>query len=242
MKQKIKFLYDNEVGEYNKDSITPPQSATKFIPSWYKNMPPLINGAQESGLSPHNKFSTNSTLKGCSPFLDGLSLGYIYELPLDVEFKKEGNNIKVNWRSQEPFITPHSAEQHPGLPAANKDMDFVLKWNFPFSIETPKGYSSLFTHPLNRHDLPFRTFSGVVETDSYVGNVQFPFQLIEDFENNLIIEKGTPICQIFPFKRENWTSENGYISVQEKHTRMFSIHSKIVKSYKNQWWQKKTYQ
>lgn len=241
MKQNIKFLYDNEFGPDYKDLISPPSSAVKLIPDWYKSMPPVINNKKE-GLSPKNKFATNSTLKGCSPFLDGLGLGYIYELPIDIELRKDGDNVVVNWRSNEPFVTTHSIEQHPGLPAANMHMDFVLKWNFPFSIETPKGYSSLFTHPLNRHDLPFRTFSGVVETDSYIGNVQFPFQIIKDFEYNLIIEKGTPICQIFPFKRENWESSHGYISTEEKTKRMFQIHSKIVRSYKNQWWQKKTYQ
>lgn len=241
MKKEIDFLYDNEFGTYYKDLISHPKSATSYIPEWYKSMPSNINSSI-SGLSPENKFATNSTLKGCSPFLDGLSLGYIYELPIDIEFRKEGNNISVNWRDNEKFITTHDEIQHPGLPSQMLDMPFVLKWNFPFSIKTPNGYSCLFTHPLNRHDLPFRTFSGIVETDDYPGNVQFPFQLIKDFEYNLIIEKGTPVCQIFPFKRENWESNRKNISIEEKNKRQFAINSKIVKSYKKQWWKKKTYQ
>jgi hypothetical protein len=242
MKKNIKFLYDNEFGPYYSDIINSPKSAKTYIPEWYKNIPNTIGESKKRGLSPENKFATNSTIKGCAPFLDGLSLGYIYELPIDVEFRKEGDNVIANWRSNEPFITTHSIEQHDGMPPANKHMNFVLKWNFPFSIETPEGYSCFFTHPINRHDLPFRTFSGVVETDMYKGNVQFPFQLIHDFEYNLIIEKGTPICQIIPFKRDEWKSEKSTISVKEKNIRMFNIHSKIINSYKSQWWRKKSFE
>ena len=240
--KKIKFIFDNSVGEQHKNSIKEPLPASNFIPDWYKSMPEKVDNAKKSGLSFQNKFSSNSTIKHCSPFLDGLTSGYIYSLPLDIEFSKDkNNNIVVRWRDEGQFVTEHSKDQHPTLPPAHKDMDFVLKWAFPFIIETPPGYSCLFTHPINRHDLPFRTFSGVVETDLYVASVQFPFQLLVDFDERLIVEKGTPLCQIFPFKRENWESIRDDITIKEQNERMFKLHSKIVRSYKKQWWKKKTY-
>jgi hypothetical protein len=240
--KKIKFIYNNSLGEEYKDIISHPISSTKTIPSWYKTMPERVDNSKKSGISKKNKFASNSTMKHCSPFLDALTFGYTYTLPIDVEFSKdENNNIKINWRNDYPFITEHSKDQHPKLPPAHEEMDFVLKWSFPFVIETPPGYSCLFTHPLNRHDLPFRTLSGVVDTDVYAASVQFPFQLIKDFEENLIIEKGTPVCQIFPFKREDWKSSREDMTIKENHERMFQLHSKIVRSYKTQWWKRKTF-
>ena len=54
--------------------------------------------------------------------------------------------------------------------------------------------------------MPFRTFSGVVDTDMYELGVEFPFQLLNTItEDIFILEKGTPICQVIPFKRESWT-------------------------------------
>jgi hypothetical protein len=238
---KIKFIYDNTVGEYYKDVVDPPKPSSMFIPAWYKDMPERIGNAKKSGISSENYLVSNTTMKHCSPFLDALTFGYTYSLPLDIEFFKDGNAINARWRNDSRFITPHGKEQHPTLPPVLKEMDFVLKWAFPFVIETPPGYSCLFTHPLNRNDLPFRTFSGVVETDAYVGSVQFPFQLAQDFDYNLIIEKGTPLCQIFPFKREDWKSTKSSMSIKEQRERLWSLHSKIVRSYKTQWWKKKRF-
>ena len=78
-------------------------------------------------------------------------------------------------------------------------------WSFDFSLKTPKGYSVLFCHPLNRFELPFQTFSGVVETDEYNQGTHFPFYIKKlNVGEIIIIKKGTPIVQIIPFKRENW--------------------------------------
>ena len=229
-------------GEELKDIINHPTPSANVIPNWYKKMPRLIGSSRKDGLSEKNNNASNATVKQCSPFLDALTFGYMYSLPIDIEFvKDENNNIKINWRSNHPFVTEHSTDQHPNFPPAIKEMNFILKWTFPFVIETPPGYSCFFTHPLNRHDLPFRTFSGIVETDLYPNAVQFPFHLSSDFEERLIVEKGTPICQIFPFKTENWESIRENMTIEEEKRRMFQLMSKIVKSYKYQWWRKKTY-
>jgi hypothetical protein len=61
----------------------------------------------------------------------------------------------------------------------------------------------LFTHPLNRLDLPFRTLSGVVSSDQWTaGFVHFPAVWTdESFEG--VLEAGTPVAQAFPVPREN---------------------------------------
>jgi hypothetical protein len=46
------------------------------------------------------------------------------------------------------------------------------------------------------------TLTGVVDTDAYPLVVLFPFMMKNTFEG--VIEKGTPVVQIIPFKREDW--------------------------------------
>ena len=52
------------------------------------------------------------------------------------------------------------------------------------------------------HDLPFSTFSGIVDTDKHPMCISFPFLIRKDF--NGILKKGTPIAQCIPIKRENF--------------------------------------
>jgi hypothetical protein len=73
-----------------------------------------------------------------------------------------------------------------------------------WSIKTPNGYSSLFTHPINRIDLPFYTLGGIVDTDKWGEAGNHPFVFKNGWEG--IIPKGTPYAQIIPFKRDNWES------------------------------------
>ncbi len=40
---------------------------------------------------------------------------------------------------------------------------FVIKFHNLWTIEAPEGYSLLFTHPVNRFDLPFTTLTGWVD-------------------------------------------------------------------------------
>jgi len=243
---EILFKYTNTLG-VSGFFIEPPTPAKLHVPIWYKNMPNTIDNQKKSGLSVDNNMATNTTVKNCSPFLDGLTSGYMYCAPADIEIRRIDNtNVTFKWRTNDPFITTHQEVQHPGLPSPVEMTDSnnsnVIKWASPFTIITPKGYSCLFTHPFNRHDLPFRTFTGVVDTDSFEIPVQFPFQMIVEVKDILIIEKGTPVCQILPFKRENWSSKVEVEESKEHNRRHFKYVSTIVRSYKKQHWSKKIYE
>lgn len=220
-----------------------PKPAAQSIPKWYKDMPVHMDNEKTTGLNKESVAVSNLTLKGCSPFLDAITSGYMFVLPFDLEFRRnEQNMIGMRWATNNNFISTHGPSQAPGIPTPVGGNDALLKWRPGWRIVTPKGYSSFFTHPINRHDLPFRTFSGVVDTDMYELGVEFPFQLLNTItEEIFILEKGTPICQVIPFKREDWTS--GSIPFDENKNKIsgFKLKSKIVRSYKNQFWQKKTY-
>ena len=220
-----------------------PKPASTALPSWYKKMPLHMDGEKVTALAQSTTDVSNVTLKGCSPFLDGLTAGYMFVLPFDIEFRKKDDGFfDIRWATEVTYVGSHGAEQTPGIPTPMGGSQSVLKWRPRWRIITPKGYSALFTHPINRHDLPFRTFSGVVETDTYSLDVDFPFQILDDkFEDISILKKGTPICQVIPFKREDWKSES--IPADENQTRKsyFDLKSEIVRSYKKKFWQKKSY-
>lgn len=220
-----------------------PMPAAQSIPEWYKKMPVHMDGEKETGLSKTGVAVSNLTLKGCSPFLDALTSGYMFTLPCDLEFRNHpGKGINVRWATNINYIGSHGSDQAPGLPAPVGGEEGLLKWRPGWRAITPNGYSTLFTHPLNRHDLPFRTFSGVVDTDSYPLGVEFPFQLLNTIKQDIfILEAGTPICQIIPFKRDEWRSSTIEFDEQENKKNGFKLKSKIIRSYKNQFWHKKSY-
>jgi hypothetical protein len=172
-------------------------------------------------------------------------MGYVWGCPVDMEVKKvEGDGEPVyyfRWRTNGDFISTHSENQHPGLPTPQGGVNKVLKWEFPYIVTTPPGYSTIFTHPFNRSDLPFVTLTGVVDTDTYPISIKFPFQLLEFQGDSIIIKKGTPLCQIIPIKRESWVSEAGEVDDALDAKNNFEYFSKIVRSYKSRYWHKKEY-
>ena len=79
----------------------------------------------------------------------------------------------------------------------------LVKFTNFWTVALPEGWSMLFTHPLNRLDLPFRTLSGMVSADRWTaGFVHLPaIWTDEAFEG--VLEAGTPVAQAFPVPRES---------------------------------------
>ena len=150
-------------------------------------------------------------------------------------------NINADMKS-----SAHPPFQLEGSPQLKKNFNFpAMKFYNPWRIQTPSGYSCLFTPPLNRVDERFEIISGVVDTDIYEEYINFPFILKKDYllENIKdgkflsIIEKGTPYCQIIPFKRESWKmkiEEGGLGVAGDMFTQKFNW-------YKNKIWHRKIY-
>jgi hypothetical protein len=258
MTLKIEFIEDNEsIGLFN----CPPSPSFKCIPEWYKKMPLLSYNeefAKKNKLPfvkccPFSKDPNipNTSLKNCTPFLDAISTGYTIYFPFDVQFRKIDESIHANhrlWNVGElnKTISTHSIDQVKSLPPLNSinENPLVFKFSSGYRVKTPKGYSTFFTHPINRYELPFITYSGVVDSDKYLSQVNFPFQINYNFKDEndiLIIEKGTPMVNIFPFKRENWKMETIKYSSKIKDKFYFNYFSKIINAYKELCWTKKTY-
>lgn len=212
-----------------------PVPARKSIPIWFKSLLKFAGGEMKTD----GNGNKNATAKACPPFLDALMTGYTIRTEFDLWVTKRENGHFFEWSAGKELVGTHGIEQTTPeqVPAgyARQPYKFSNLWQ----IQTPSGYSTLFTHPLNRYDLPFLTVSGVVETDVYMNTINFPFFIREDFEG--MIPAGTPIAQCIPIRREPWAHELGEADYEQMNIEAIKLRHKWVGGYKSQWWQKKNY-
>ena len=214
--KKIKFQSTDVTVEY-----IHPQPASKFIPEWFRRLPGVNNGIE--------------TIKKCMPFLDTLTTGYVIVLASDVYYDKNG----FQQLSESPQLTNHDKSQIETLELPKEYDEIPYKWINFFVTKTPKGYSTMFTHPLNRVDLPFYSITGIVETDKFPIPVNFPFFMKKDFEG--IIPAGTPIIQAIPIKRDNWKSTVEDKKPYKEPWFVSIMHNPPFGFYKKNFWQRKSY-
>jgi len=213
-----------------------PKPANKCLPEWYKNTPPYAGNKKAP--TPTNNIP--ATIKKCLPVFDAISSGYIIFTPVDIYIQKNENstNFFYQWRLFEDLVRFHPLEQA-DLHPQNKLIEYPKILN-PWSIKTSKGYSCLFLQPMHQ-DLPFTILPGIVDTDKYIAPVNFIFTLNDsNFEG--MIEAGTPLVQVIPFKRDNWTMKIGSKKdIKESlHAKDLSL-SKFFDGYKKFFWEKKQY-
>jgi hypothetical protein len=202
-----------------------PKPASNFIPSWYKEVESYVGGVKK----PNGDGGTTGTIKRCMPVFDAITAGYIITLPADVYVSLKNGEQYFEW-SNFKLVDFHPVNQAPNHPA--KKPHAYAKWINFWAIKTPKGYSTLFVHPMH-HDLPFTILPGIVDTDEYYAPVNFPM-VINDPTFEGLIPKGTPIAQVIPFKRESWSMEfGGEKENKEQETLVRKLKTKFFDGYKS---------
>jgi len=166
-----------------------PRPAHKYIPEWYEELDYELEGGQ-----------FDRTVKSCIPFMEALTIGWIVPVPHDIKLRFGEDGLSITIEKNQEMLAPHEMDQlggdnHPDLPAG------LLKFRTPWIARTPEGYSTLFVPPMNRSEKRWRPYSGIIDTDTYPTNVNAPSLWLEPgYEGT--IEKGTPLLQAIPFKRE----------------------------------------
>lgn len=229
--KRIEFLPKNIETEL---MVERPMPARKSTPEWFTNMPAFRGGKPE--LQDSGEF--NITAKLCTPLADAFGMGYIQTTWADImiEIDEDGG---VRYASAgNPRVLDHRPDPTKKPTDDFHNMEFI--WHGQWIPKVPKGYSVLYTHPLNREDLPFYTYSGVVESDEfyYENSANHPFLLKKGFSG--IIPKGTPMFQMIPFKRDDWQS---FAMPTEDHHEIKASKSrqKFWGGYKELFWKKKTF-
>jgi hypothetical protein len=237
MTKNIKF---NPVTELAALTVPAPKPAENYIPSWFKKMKPFNT---ESPQFNYDRGSVNVTAKKCMPFSDSFSMGYIQETWMDIWIEKEGDQFRFCYPADPKIMSARLLESTNSIfPKIDGFMPNQFTWHPPWWPELPPGYSCILTHPLNQDDLPFRTFTGILDTDSFTicapaSNI--PFMLNENFSG--MIKKGTPMYQIIPFKRENWESSIGNYDHKKQTTIVKRTKQYFWDGYKKLYWKKKQF-
>ena len=231
--------------EYLKRTELLPEPIKLHIPDWFKKLKH----------TPEFK-----TVKGCMPFLDTLTTGYLLKTPLDYRIihnhVKDGErgsffNTILSEKKQLNFMNLNSdgqAHPYPQLGKEcpyvnkNKDLPFYKILN-PWIIKTPPGYSCLFVPPLNNTDDRFSIIPGIVDTDTFPTQINFPFIINGDKYPVLdtVIKMGTPYVQIIPFKREKWKMKIESDTPVKNAKENFFLQFKIINNYKEKFWNKKSW-
>jgi hypothetical protein len=229
--KKVAQVFETETYEPHFPGIEPMRMS---IPQWYKDAEQYIGGKPQ--ISPES----NNALKVCVPFLDSLTTGYAIPLFCDIVVEKVDGKHFFSWRDGDfAPLGSRDKEVAPTLPVPVGHSTTHYSWQLKVALRLPKGYSALITHPLNRNDLPFTTLSGVVDPNFALHGGNLPFFLREDFEG--VLQKGTPIAQIIPFKTEDWV-----LQVTPGLSKEAMVNSKRSRSvisgwYKRTHWKKKSY-
>lgn len=211
--------------------VTP---AKNSMPEWYKKIPKWKN----------NKIfeidkGFNLSVKQCMPFLDSFTTGYTVVLPNDLYITDDNGLPYVSWKDAEfPPSWRNEVADLNLVPSNHYPMEYI--WKTGAAITVPIGYSMLFTHPLNRHDLPFTTLTGIVDGGLVMyqeGSI--PFYIKKGFEG--IIPQGTPIIQIIPFRQENWSSKITKGLLKKGQQNNSKTNALINGWYKKTFWTRKNY-
>lgn len=219
--------------------INPPAPAKNYMPDWYKRLPPFKSGNRPRW--DESTFSANSTAKLCMPFFDTFVTGYIQETWVDIIVEKDGNGGVLLHQSKPDlpiFNIRDNNEIYSGPSEFYSGDNYV--WMTQWEPKTPKGWSTLYMHPMNQFDLPFFTINGVMDTDLWWQGGGLPFYIKKDFEG--IIPKGTPMYQMVFFKRENWKSDFSKYDYDRQLKLDNKVRTRMHSAYKRSIWVKKNYE
>jgi hypothetical protein len=224
--------------------VTPmPRPMTSVIPEWYKKQKNFSNG-ENNPIKAMGRISSEGTYKLCVPLIDTLTSGYVFTLPASILVQNSATDgtyaPHVTWQVGWKVLDSMQPKTHSGYPTPAGFSSFIFRWYTDFKIKTPAGYSCWITHPSHRWDLPFLTINGFVDTDKHPNSLLLPFFIKEGFEG--IIEEGTPIAQIIPFKRDNWKSEKEELSHEVFFIKQNAAKIDYVRTYKKRYWTRKKYE
>jgi hypothetical protein len=199
-KQKITFV--SNIPYISKIEECVPKPMQKTIPDWWKK---TVIG--EPSIAEHDIDFGN--IKNCPSFPDYFSQGYVVPMWTDtiIDFdKKTGDwfwktpSSDFHWEIHPPTQFVDTAQ-----PLVRGDSGYaVFKAVSPWSMITPLGYSVLQLPMFYNFNKDFTVLPGIFASDvEHTLNIQI---LLHSDKKQIVIERGTPIAQYIPFKRNDTLS------------------------------------
>jgi len=234
MTKEIEFV---ALSEYHYEVAPRPVPTSQYLPSWWKNADPYARMPE----NPDGKKivirgqESNATFKKCTPMLDLLTSGYIVPLWAGVTVENIEGNLSINWRVNKQVFDLHGS-QDIDIPDGYSLQQF--KYLNPWIPQLPKGYSLLVIPPVGYPNSPFRCMSAIIDYDSTKHPLSPPVFVKEGFEG--VVEQGTPMMQLIPFKRDDWESSFSFLKEGELTTIIDKyVKGTLVNNYVKKFWTKK---
>lgn len=194
---RIEFICDRE--EYG--AIPDPEPASKHLPDWYRELPHQASGHDER-ISLDDK-----TARKCAPLLDAMTAGWIMKLPYETEVSidRSTKQMQVRSRGSEELATifPWRAVGGEQSDLAYPPIQMNLRW----IVKVPPGYSLFVVPPLNRDEYAdlFQPYAGFIDADKRFNQMNTVLQWQRDYTG--VLDAGTPLVQIIPFRRDGMISQ-----------------------------------
>jgi len=238
MSKNIIFKARNE---FAFETMLRPYPASTNLPDWWRSVGPFVPNEEDpegKNLILKNKV-VNYSFKKCTPMLDALTSGYIIPLWSDVHVRQTKNGPLLTWRSQQEVFLKHGDYSEKVTPPPGYS-NYVVKYMNTWIPITPPGYSVLVTSPFGHRGLPLQAIPAVIDSDKSVLEILPPMWLKDGFEG--IIQKGTPLVQITPFKREDWVADFDYYRGKDHEIlKENTFNTNIISHYIKNIWSKKSY-
>jgi hypothetical protein len=180
-------------GEYAEFCVRP---AT--LPKWLKESSNYAGDPRDKGQLRHRM-----TVKKCIPVFDVFTTGVHLHLPAPMIFEGKYPNRTIDYPPQIPGskLSGHDLKQKQKMPIDSDWEDNIYKLEFPYYIQSPKGYSTLYVPAHPYEDFPLHFISAIVQTDKYKNSVNFPFFASKSFTGE--VDAGTHFMSIFFVKRHD---------------------------------------
>jgi hypothetical protein len=236
---KLIKLWSNPIIEFycreEFEGILPePKPAVKFFPEWFKKIEPHIEHDPQHR-NPVTGDKKSMTAKRCFPMIDAMSLGFVIPLQADAHIMSNHDNTVIRYMGYHgsfPIIESHSPEQIGGHNGIVKNTGTPLKFINYWIIKTAPGWSTLFIPQINHFDSPFTCLGGLVDTDTYPKEVNFPAVWhAKNFDSP--IPAGTPLVTAIPIKREAFDKKPNIRKITKKEQNYVVTTQKIQNSRLN---------
>ena len=230
------------INKYGFDTQEKPYPASASIPQWWRDLAPY----EKSSDNPNGKKLivrgglSNASAKKCTPMLDALTSGYIIPLWADVFVTPLPTGIPdITWRTRTDVFQLHGPSSRE-LPAPLGYDQVVYKYFNTWIPKTPPGYSVLITSPFGYRDLPFYAIPAIVDSDKSTLELVTPMWIKSNLEG--VVDHGTPLLQMTPFKRTEWRATFEYYEDGEyEKLKERNFNKTLVGHYIKREWSKKEY-
>lgn len=192
--QNISFV--SKVPYLSKVEDAIPRPMAKSIPDWWK--------VKEFDKDPD--FEDLKNIKHCASFPEYFSQGYYLPMWADTILTYSKETEQWSWQTPDKTFSWefHSSSQFVDIsrPKVTGSEGYaVFKALSPWSVFTPNGYSVLQLPMFYNFNEDFTVLPGIIATDvTHTLNLQF---LMHSSKEEVFIERGTPIAQYLPFKRND---------------------------------------